>query len=344
MKIAFYQRTFKFTLFTLMLLVGVLFSTATAMAARRDIGTTLFTYTGQPDGVNSLDWSQDSSRVLSTSFDAHIWDAFDGENVRVYPKFSDYSGIILDSQWSPDGSRIAYTGDEVWIVDVATGKLLQTLRYPFSEGGPTAIRTARWSPDGRYIASVPNPNTFDERLLIWDVATGKLVAELEGHVWTIMSLSWSPDGKYIATGGLDNTVRIWDVARQETVKVYEGHQIGIMSLSWSPDGKSLATGDAHGNVHVWKPSTGNIKPVVYQTQSGQLSELDWSPDGKRIAVAGENTVELFNACNGKYLYTYKHQSRVISVSWSPNGKYIASGDAGAPWDEIPATAQIWTAK
>jgi WD40 repeat protein len=44
---------------------------------------------------------------------------------------------------------------------------------------------------------------------IWDVATGRQRAVLEGHTSRVTAVAVAPDGSWIATSSRDGTARIW---------------------------------------------------------------------------------------------------------------------------------------
>ena len=64
---------------------------------------------------------------------------------------------------------------------------------------------------GRFLISAG----ADKRILVWDISSGHLVADLFGqHSDSIFSLSINrnaPDGVILASGGLDNRVVLWDL-------------------------------------------------------------------------------------------------------------------------------------
>jgi WD40 repeat protein len=51
----------------------------------------------------------------------------------------------------------------------------------------------------------------DTKARIWDVASGRLLATLEGHTGEVVDAEFSPDGSRVVTASWDGTAKIWDV-------------------------------------------------------------------------------------------------------------------------------------
>ena len=143
-------------------------------------------------------------------------------------------------------------------------------------------------------------------------------------------------GKYIAQGDSGGVVQVWEMLSGKLITYFKqyldhiwGH--GINSLAWSSGGKYIVSCDDY-TVQVWEALTGNIS---YSDSNGAAS-VAWSPDGKYIAIGspynsmGSNTTaQVVEAKSGKRIADYTellgYFGSLISVSWSPDGKYIAIG-------------------
>jgi WD40 repeat protein len=69
-----------------------------------------------------------------------------------------------------------------------------------------AIICVAFSPDGRMVAA----GGIDQSIWLWEVSTGKLRAQLEGHHGYIQAVAFSPDGRTLASACNDCTIKLWD--------------------------------------------------------------------------------------------------------------------------------------
>jgi serine/threonine protein kinase/Tol biopolymer transport system component len=201
-------------------------------------------------------------------------------------------------------------------------------------GHTSRVTALAWSPDSKRVAST----SFDKTVRIWDAATGNVLFTYRGHAAHVNALAWSPDGRRIASASDDYTVQVWDVANGTLLFTYRGHVAQVTTLAWSPDGLHLASGSSDKTVQIWNTTSGR-GIYTFDAHTDRVNMLAWSPDGRRIASGSTDKkvqvwdpwkehkskflTYLLSSSRGQFTYT-GHSARVSGVSWSPDGKRIAS--------------------
>jgi tetratricopeptide (TPR) repeat protein len=106
--------------------------------------------------------------------------------------------------------------------------------------------------------------TYVARTRLFDVATGRQLAELSGGDTVHAATAFSSDGKTLATANEKGELTLWDLSTHEerlTIR-WEGQSIEssagpptIDSLAFLPDGRSLVSSDANAKVWLWRSSS-----------------------------------------------------------------------------------------
>ncbi len=272
--------------------------------------------------AGGLKFSDDGNRLMvENTVGVWVYDAHSGVELDLI------TGNLSDSlALSPDGRTVANWGpdDEVCLWNVADRENKVTL-----SGDTSKIRRMTFSPDSRTVAG----GTSDDKVILWDVASGARIATLIGHTHSITSLAFSPDGTTLASGSWDETVRLWDVATGTHKTTLTKHTQGISNIAFSPDGRTFASSSTNEDkLHLWDAITGRHKAAL----NTDANCTAFSPDSRTLVTGSwRGELHLWDVASGTHKAEFLgHTSRISSVTFSPDGKTLASagGDKLYLWD------------
>lgn len=137
------------------------------------------------------------------------------------------------------------------------------------------------------------------------------------------------DGQFVAAGGQDGQVKIWRLessqAEPQLIAALENAPAWVDKLTWNPKQNLLAFSLGR-YVQVWDAAANQVVTTLNFEHSSVL-DLTWHPDGDRLTVAGYQGIKVWSASDwddDPYFVNIPSASTI--VAWSPDGKYIASGN------------------
>ena len=185
--------------------------------------------------------------------------------------------------FSRDGRRFAFNdGFSAKVWDTQTWKQVCNVT-----DDKNFIRGVALSPDGQILAFTRSDDTA---IRLLDVASGRIVHTLNGHLLSVTIALFSPDGKRIAAADDNDTIKLWDVNTGRDLGRFPTQLKGVCyahQIAFSPDGGVLAAAtEEDGVVHLLATRTGKEVNTFLPPDRALIAPrgLAISPDGQYLAV------------------------------------------------------------
>lgn len=213
--------------------------------------------------------------------------------------------------------------------DQAGGPLLRTVHVSRYQIYSMAV-----SPDGKYFVI-----GADNRIRVWNIATGRRISEMQGVSEFVHSLAITPDGERIVAGYRDGFVRVWDRASGKLLKTIqvvskENGNDSIKKIVLMADGTQVMVALPGEGIHLWDMTTGKKIRTMNKTKNIWNNEpcLAISPDEKHAVSSAYSQLRAWNIATAQENQVFYRDHRKIKVSrssikeiaFTPDGKNIVS--------------------
>jgi len=199
----------------------------------------------------------------------------------------------------------------------------------FQQGQGEVVRGLSFTPDETVLASAGG-NAGDFGIHLWDVVNNQSLSTLDGHTGIVWDVAFSPNGQLLASVSNDGTLKVWDW-RNKAIVYTQSFPGPAVSVAFSPDGQSLAVGGVDEMINqiqhaaVWTYAVGSWRPLVKFPEYIDVTALAYSPRGGTLIGGGTSrNVQVWQAADGKPVYTLSHAHQVTKAAVSPSGETVAT--------------------
>ncbi len=143
---------------------------------------------------------------------------------------------------SPDGRNIA-AGTRGGQVIIWTGETDPVKRVIHHDPG-NDVHVVQFNHNGTQLAS----GNLRGNMRIWEVLSGSLIRDIDGHSARLVDIKFSPDNNKIASTSFDGTVKLWDMNNIDAEPlILSDHGSWVLSVSFNSSGTRMVSGGRQEN-------------------------------------------------------------------------------------------------
>jgi WD40 repeat protein/energy-coupling factor transporter ATP-binding protein EcfA2 len=130
----------------------------------------------------------------------------------------------------------------------------------------------------------------DGRILYWKDLSAEdselLLASVSDGNWGEISFNYQKNVVAAGTGNNQGAIYLWNINTGKQINSLRGHNAKITGISFSSDGSQMASASYDGSVCLWNMDDLNTLPVVFDEHGTWVTSVGFSPDD-RYVISGD---------------------------------------------------------
>jgi RNA polymerase sigma factor (sigma-70 family) len=145
------------------------------------------------------------------------------------------------------------------------------------------------STDNRYVYGWDQ-----EKVLVWNLATGKLIRDFAAGVKSFGAGIFSADGKWFLYGLGGHPYLLYDLDKGQQARRFETTEFkeDISCFVFSPNGRYVALGHFDGTIDLLEFASGKLRHQLIGGHQAAIQKLLFTPDSHRLVSASADTTAL----------------------------------------------------
>lgn len=213
---------------------------------------------------------------------------------------------------------------KIW--DVYNRRAMRTYR-----GHTEAVRDVNFTPNGRTFASTG----FDRFVRVWDAESGSCLHTLTPKRKMSFCVDFYPrDDNILLAGASDNRIYQWDLRTGDIVQEYNHHLQPVNSVTFVDDDTRFVSTADDKKIFVWEFNIPVPSKYISEPHMNAVPVVELHPSGDFWCGQSMNNQIVTYQARDKVKQLRKKSFRghlcsgyAVGLTFSPDGKYLASGDA-----------------
>ncbi|EFJ18617.1 hypothetical protein SELMODRAFT_444442 [Selaginella moellendorffii] len=245
-----------------------------------------------------------------------------------------HKGNVMTIQFFPKYGHLLLSGSsdhQVKIWDVHNHrKCVRTYK-----GHSATVRHVSFTNDGLKFLSV----SYDTKIKLWDTETGKVISSFTtGKTPYVAKLHPDDDKQNVLMVAMkDKKVVQWDVDSGKITQEYDQHLDAVNTITFVDNNRRFITSSDDRSLRVWEFGIPVVIKYISEPHMHSMPSIAVHPNGKFFAAQSmDNQILVYDTKERFRLNKKRFHGHVTGlgcqVNFSPDGKYVISGDgSGRCW-------------